>query len=198
MTGTPNGIRTRVSALKGRCPRPLDDGGSTRRRERRSENPKYQPPASVPAVPSPASSHSLPSGVSRTSIPDSARRSRTRSASGKATVSVSPRRGPPRAPRPRAQRPARGSRVPASDSRPSSKMSERRLACARSSSSPAGMSVDHSVTSRSRPSTMLVASAMSRAATAAAKSASRSRTRSTSGDVLSDRPALATAHLRSR
>ena len=24
---TPNGIRTRVSALRGRCPRPLDDGG---------------------------------------------------------------------------------------------------------------------------------------------------------------------------
>ena len=24
----PNGIRTRVAALKGRCPRPLDDGGS--------------------------------------------------------------------------------------------------------------------------------------------------------------------------
>jgi hypothetical protein len=26
---TPNGIRTRAAALKGRCPRPLDDGGST-------------------------------------------------------------------------------------------------------------------------------------------------------------------------
>ena len=26
--GTPNGIRTRVTALKGRRPRPLDDGGS--------------------------------------------------------------------------------------------------------------------------------------------------------------------------
>jgi hypothetical protein len=26
-SSTPNGIRTRVSALKGRCPRPLDDGG---------------------------------------------------------------------------------------------------------------------------------------------------------------------------
>ena len=24
---TPNGIRTRVAAVKGRCPRPLDDGG---------------------------------------------------------------------------------------------------------------------------------------------------------------------------
>jgi len=24
---TPNGIRTRVAALKGRCPGPLDDGG---------------------------------------------------------------------------------------------------------------------------------------------------------------------------
>ncbi len=24
--GTPNGIRTRVAAVKGRCPRPLDDG----------------------------------------------------------------------------------------------------------------------------------------------------------------------------
>jgi hypothetical protein len=27
-TGAPNGIRTRAAALKGRCPRPLDDGGS--------------------------------------------------------------------------------------------------------------------------------------------------------------------------
>jgi hypothetical protein len=26
--GAPNGIRTRAAALKGRCPRPLDDGGS--------------------------------------------------------------------------------------------------------------------------------------------------------------------------
>ena len=26
---TPNGIRTRAAALKGRCPRPLDDGGET-------------------------------------------------------------------------------------------------------------------------------------------------------------------------
>src|SRR5258706_8762823 len=26
---TPNGIRTRAAALKGRCPWPLDDGGST-------------------------------------------------------------------------------------------------------------------------------------------------------------------------
>lgn len=25
---TPNGIRTRAAAVKGRCPRPLDDGGS--------------------------------------------------------------------------------------------------------------------------------------------------------------------------
>src|SRR5258705_9427824 len=25
---TPNGIRTRAAALKGRCPRPLDDGGA--------------------------------------------------------------------------------------------------------------------------------------------------------------------------
>ncbi len=24
--GAPNGIRTRVAALKGQCPRPLDDG----------------------------------------------------------------------------------------------------------------------------------------------------------------------------
>ena len=85
---------------------------------------------------------------------------------------------------------SRGSRVPASASRPSSKMSERRLACARSSSSPAGMSVDHSVMSRSRSSTVPAASAMSREATAAAKSASRSRTRSTSGDVLGSPPAL--------
>src|SRR5207237_465765 len=27
--GTPNGIRTRAAALKGRCPRPLDDGGTS-------------------------------------------------------------------------------------------------------------------------------------------------------------------------
>src|SRR5258708_21468052 len=29
VTRTPNGIRTRAAAVKGRCPRPLDDGGST-------------------------------------------------------------------------------------------------------------------------------------------------------------------------
>ena len=29
---TPNGIRTRVAAVKGRCPRPLDDGGLLGRR----------------------------------------------------------------------------------------------------------------------------------------------------------------------
>src|SRR5579864_9723622 len=34
-TRTPNGIRTRVTALKGRRPRPLDDGGSTDRGEAR-------------------------------------------------------------------------------------------------------------------------------------------------------------------
>ena len=28
--GTPNGIRIRVAGLKGRCPRPLDDGGTSR------------------------------------------------------------------------------------------------------------------------------------------------------------------------
>src|SRR5580700_11220577 len=28
-SGAPNGIRTRAAALKGRCPRPLDDGGRT-------------------------------------------------------------------------------------------------------------------------------------------------------------------------
>ena len=27
-TSAPNGIRTRAAALKGRCPRPLDDGGA--------------------------------------------------------------------------------------------------------------------------------------------------------------------------
>ena len=27
LTCTPNGIRTRAAAVKGRCPRPLDDGG---------------------------------------------------------------------------------------------------------------------------------------------------------------------------
>src|SRR5690606_11823319 len=30
--GTPNGIRTPAAALKGRCPRPLDDGAKTRRK----------------------------------------------------------------------------------------------------------------------------------------------------------------------
>ena len=28
--GTPNGIRTRAAAVKGQCPRPLDDGGPSR------------------------------------------------------------------------------------------------------------------------------------------------------------------------
>ena len=28
---TPNGIRTRAAAVKGRCPRPLDDGGQNAR-----------------------------------------------------------------------------------------------------------------------------------------------------------------------
>ena len=28
LTSAPNGIRTRAAALKGRCPGPLDDGGS--------------------------------------------------------------------------------------------------------------------------------------------------------------------------
>lgn len=27
LSSTPNGIRTRAAAVKGRCPRPLDDGG---------------------------------------------------------------------------------------------------------------------------------------------------------------------------
>ncbi len=32
LTSTPNGIRTRAAAVKGRCPRPLDDGGTPWRR----------------------------------------------------------------------------------------------------------------------------------------------------------------------
>ena len=34
MNGAPNGTRTRVSALRGPCPRPLDDGSSFRKRAR--------------------------------------------------------------------------------------------------------------------------------------------------------------------
>ncbi len=30
LSGVPDGIRTRVTAVKGRCPRPLDDGDSSR------------------------------------------------------------------------------------------------------------------------------------------------------------------------
>src|SRR5437667_8331401 len=38
-SGVPNGIRTRVVAVKGRCPRPLDDGDSRRQKaEGRSQN----------------------------------------------------------------------------------------------------------------------------------------------------------------
>src|SRR5207302_394619 len=32
-SGTPNGIRTRAATLKGWCPRPLDDGGRSRREQ---------------------------------------------------------------------------------------------------------------------------------------------------------------------
>lgn len=50
--GTPNGIRTRVSALKGQYPRPLDDGGTIRtgptiRIPRASALPCYHCPASL-------------------------------------------------------------------------------------------------------------------------------------------------------
>ena len=34
-SGSPNGIRTRVSTLRGWCPRPLDDGAIHRGRSRR-------------------------------------------------------------------------------------------------------------------------------------------------------------------
>ncbi len=37
--GTPNGIRIRVGGLKGRCPRPLDDGGTTLTVYQRSVSP---------------------------------------------------------------------------------------------------------------------------------------------------------------
>ncbi len=63
---TPNGIRTRVTALKGRRPRPLDDGGSAGRRPPQRTSSAAQPR-------SPLRSHSVPAGVSRTSIPRSNR-----------------------------------------------------------------------------------------------------------------------------
>src|SRR5699024_11542143 len=42
---TPNGIRTRVAGVKGRCPGPLDDGGPGQRTAR----PKAYPPARIDA-----------------------------------------------------------------------------------------------------------------------------------------------------
>jgi hypothetical protein len=49
----PNGIRTRAAALKGRCPRPLDDGGSTiaayARGARRRGPPQHRGRKAVPA-----------------------------------------------------------------------------------------------------------------------------------------------------
>ncbi len=47
MSGVPNGIRTRVTAVKGRCPGPLDDGDRVERksdaRRRASPRPRQTP-----------------------------------------------------------------------------------------------------------------------------------------------------------
>src|SRR5260370_21996380 len=53
-SGAPNGIRTRAAALKGRCPRPLDDGGSTAiaagtRGARRRGPPQHRGRSALPA-----------------------------------------------------------------------------------------------------------------------------------------------------
>ena len=165
---TPNGIRTRVSALKGRCPRPLDDGGSTRRRKRklpgagllagRGRTFRRSATRDRPACPAPRS-RTPPAGRVRSRPPQSGGPLWRRLGAG----GESPRT---------ARRPGEGLWRRSRRGGPISRISERRLAWARSSSSPAGMSVDQAVTSRSRSSTVLTAAAMSRAATAVAKSAS--------------------------
>src|SRR5215470_2390360 len=43
-SGGPNGIRTRVSALRGPCPRPLDDGATSVRRKRLAGRGGLEPP----------------------------------------------------------------------------------------------------------------------------------------------------------
>src|SRR5580658_6221210 len=45
-SSAPNGIRTRAAALKGRCPRPLDDGGADGR-DRRN---RISPPGDCPSI----------------------------------------------------------------------------------------------------------------------------------------------------
>src|SRR5215470_18065540 len=46
--GGPNGIRTRVSALRGPCPRPLDDGATSVRRKRLAGRGGLEPPLRGP------------------------------------------------------------------------------------------------------------------------------------------------------
>ena len=46
-TGAPNGIRIRVAGLKGRCPRPLDDGGASSKYNKHVSNLQ----CGVPVVP---------------------------------------------------------------------------------------------------------------------------------------------------
>jgi hypothetical protein len=77
---TPNGIRTRVTALKGRRPRPLDDGGSTDSGPRQVSRGAVRPHWAWALS---SSVHDDPSGASRTSTPNAASRSRTASASEK-------------------------------------------------------------------------------------------------------------------
>ena len=82
-SGAPNGIRIRAAGLKGRCPRPLDDGGTS------------VPPGIIPAT--------------RTGRPPGGRPPRSLARSGPGGLgsarAATPRSGPPcRAPRPAASR----------------------------------------------------------------------------------------------